>query len=65
MITYRIQIETHAAIFFLKKEYLTYPQALKARRMMNLAKYGNCISKVYKFTNEIRGEMLHLQVHQS
>ena len=34
MIRYRIQIETMSSLFYLKKEYYTYPQALKARRMM-------------------------------
>jgi hypothetical protein len=61
MITYRIQIEQYNSIFFLKKEYLTYPQALKALRMMHPfipKKYGNCIIKIYEFTGETRSKLM-------
>jgi len=58
MITYRIQIETMSDLFFLKKEYLTLPQCRKAINMINFAKYGFCVIRIYKFANEGRKELI-------
>jgi hypothetical protein len=61
MITYRIQIENYASIFFLKKEYLSYPQVLKAKRMMlphALRKYGDYVFKIYRFDGETRIKLI-------
>jgi hypothetical protein len=55
MITYRIEVETHHAKWFLRKEYLSYPQALKALKMMHPyipKKYGDCVIRIYQFEDE-------------
>ena len=54
MIRYKIEVETLGGIRYLKKEYYTYPQALKARRLINFSKYGDCVIRIYKFVNEVR-----------
>jgi len=58
MITYRIQIETHVSLFYLKKEYLTLPQCRKAINMINFAKFSPCVIKIHKFVDEDRKEFI-------
>lgn len=51
MIRYKIEIETMYSIFFTRKEYYTYPQALKARRMMKFDPDEWSMIRIYKFVN--------------
>jgi hypothetical protein len=52
MITYRIEVDTLATKFFLKKEYLSLPQALKAVKMLILSKYNHPVLRVFLFRDE-------------
>lgn len=61
MITYRIQIETLYYQMYLRKEYLTYPQALKALKMIDFSKYGKTgdyFVRVYQFEDEKRIKLM-------
>jgi len=64
MIRYRIRVETPVSLIYLRKEYYSFPQAVKARKMINFAKYSNCVIKIYRFEDEKRGELLELTTCQ-
>lgn len=58
MIRYKIEINTQYTIFFRRKEYYTLLQCRKAINMINFAKYGFCIIRIYKFVNDVSTELI-------
>lgn len=58
MINYRIQVESQSSIFLLKKEYYSLPQCRKAINMIEFAKFGFCVIRIYKFVNDDRNELI-------
>ena len=58
MIRYRIEIETMYSIFFTRKEYYTYPQALKARRMMKFDPDGWSMIRIYMLKDDVKIKLM-------
>jgi len=63
---YQIEVETMYSLFYLKKEYRTITDVIKATEMISWTKYGDCVVRVCAFNNDIcyaRSEALELQVN--
>jgi hypothetical protein len=59
MIRYRIEIETMYSKFYLKKEYYSYPQALKARRMMKFDTDEWSMIRIYLLKNDVNTQLMN------
>ena len=54
MIRYKIRLETKYNLLYLKKEYTSISNVLKAIYMINLHKYGSNIIRIAKFRDDIQ-----------